>query len=152
MLIAVIVVVGVFATSQLVFGERIVDPFSELAVLGPNMKIGDYPAEVFEDEPFTLHLYVGNQEGQVKYYSVLVKVGDASSTINASVFMDVPVLERFDSVLLSGENWTQPVSLSINEPATNLRLTFELWVLEETLQYDGRFCQIWMNVTKRPDF
>lgn len=150
MIIAVIVVVGVFATSQLIFGERVVDPFSELAVLGPNMKIGDYPTEVFEDEPFNLYLYVGNQEGEVKYYSVLVKLGSASSTINASTFMDAPVLERFDLVLLSGENWTQPVSLNIDKPTTNLRLTFELWVLDETLLYDGRFCQIWMNVTERP--
>ncbi len=145
-----IVVVGVFATSQLVFDERIVDPFSELAVLGPNMKIGDYPTEVFENEPFDLYLYVGNQEGRIMYYTILVKLGDASSTINASTFMNAPVLERFDLVLMNGANWTQPVSLSIDKPSTNLRLTFELWILDETLQYDGRFCQIWMNVTKRP--
>ncbi len=147
-----IIVVGVVCTSQLIFGERVVTPFSELAVLGPNMKIGDYPTEVIEDEPFTLYLYVGNQEDQVKYYSVLVKLGNPSLTINASTFMDAPVLEQFDLVLQQGENWTHPISLSIDKPVTNLRLTFELWVLDEILQYDGRFCQIWMNVTKRLTF
>jgi len=42
----------------------LVEPFSELGLLGPDGKIGDYPREVEAGAPFSLNVYVGNHEGK----------------------------------------------------------------------------------------
>lgn len=148
----VIVVVGVFTLSQAVFGDRVVEAFSELAVLGPDMKIGDYPREVLVGEAFHLYLYVGNHEGKTTYYSVKVKLGDQSTSINETTSMEAPVIAGYHRVLMTGENWTRPVTLSIDEAGTSLRLVFELWVYDDALErfrYHGRWNQLWMNITQR---
>ncbi|MCP8309502.1 MAG: DUF1616 domain-containing protein, partial [archaeon] len=77
--LAVIVVIGAFSVSQAFLAGRVVEPFSELAVLGQNQKIGDYPKSLMVSENFTLYLYVGNHEGKVMYYRVYVKLGNLSS-------------------------------------------------------------------------
>ncbi len=41
--LAIILAVGVLLVLQPLYVGRTVEPFSELAVLGPNQKIGDYP-------------------------------------------------------------------------------------------------------------
>jgi len=149
--LTVLVVVGVFAGFQTFFTGRVVEPFSELGVLGPKMKIGDYPRELIAGEPFSLYLYVGNHEGRVMYYAVLVKLGNGTTSISAEESMDVPVFARHEVVLQDGKNWTRPVTLSIEEPGVNHRLVFELWVYIEGVrdfEYHGRWCQLWLNVTK----
>ncbi|MCP8306169.1 MAG: DUF1616 domain-containing protein, partial [archaeon] len=86
--LAVIVVIGIFSVSQAFLAGGVVEPFSELAVLGPNQKIGDYPKNLTAGENFTLYLYVGNHEGKVMYYRVYVKLGDRSSIINETTPLD----------------------------------------------------------------
>jgi len=149
--LAVLVIVGVFAGSQTFFAGRVVESFSELGVLGPKMKIGDYPRELIVDESFTLYLYVGNHEGRVMYYALLVKLGDRTTSISDGEPMDVSVFARYEIVLLDGKNWTRPVTLSVEEPGVNYRLVFELWTYNEGVRdfvYHGRWCQLWLNVTK----
>jgi len=146
-----LVVIGVFACSQTFFAARVVEPFSELGLLGPKMKIGDYPRELIVRESFTLYLYVGNHEGRVMYYAVLVKLGNRTTSISDEEPMDVPVFARYEVVLLDGKNWTRPVTLSVEEPGVNYRLVFELWTYNEGVhdfKYHGRWCQLWLNVTK----
>lgn len=150
-ILAVLVVVGVFAGSQTLFASRVVEPFSELGVLGSEVKIGDYPRELIVKEPFTLYLYVGNREGRVMYYAVLVKLGNKTTSISDEEPMDVPAFARYEVVLLDGKNWTKPVTLSVEEPGVNYRLVFELWTYNEGVrdfEYHGRWCQLWLNVTK----
>lgn len=150
-ILAVLVVAGAFACSQAFLANRAVEPFSELGILGPNMKIGDYPRELVAGEPFTLYLYVGNHEGRVMYYAILAKLGNKTTPINSSEPMDAPVLARYEVVLLNGRNWTRPITLSIGEPGVNYRLVFELWAYDEHIhnfKYTGRWCQLWLNVTR----
>lgn len=149
--LAIIVVIGTFSISQSLFGERVVEPFSEIAVLGPKMKIGDYPKSVSVGEQFTLYAYISNHEGKVMYYSVLVKVGNKSTPINQTKPMDAPIIARFDRVLMNGENYTRMLTLSIDKEGVNQRLVFELWVYDDELgklRYHGRWTQLWINVTK----
>ena len=149
-ILAVIVVIGVFAASQSFFAGRVMEPFSELAVLGPEMKIRGYPKEVAAEETFTLHLYVGNHEGKVLYYAVLMKLGNKTTSISGEEPMDAPVLSRYEVVLLHGGNWTRPITLSVEEPGMNYRLVFELWIYDETVhsfRYHARWIQLWLNVT-----
>ena len=149
--LAVVVIAGVFSVSQ-AFPVSRVEPFSVLAVLGPKMKLGDYPREVIAGEPFTLYLYVGNHEGKTVYYSVMVKLGDGSTPVNETTPMQLPDIMRFDRVLMNGENWTRAVNISIDRLGVGLRLVFELWIYDEAannMRYHGVWSQLWMNVTRR---
>ena len=46
-LLAIIIIAGTLSISQPYFTDRTTESFSELAILGPNMKIADYPKELF---------------------------------------------------------------------------------------------------------
>ncbi|MHA1582085.1 MAG: DUF1616 domain-containing protein, partial [Candidatus Baldrarchaeia archaeon] len=76
--LAILVIVCVFAMSQMFYAGRVVEPFSQLAVLGPDKKLGGYPSEVRAGEKFKLYMYVGNQMGRVMYYIVYIKLGNRS--------------------------------------------------------------------------
>lgn len=149
--LAVLIVVGVFPGFQTFFAGRVDEPFSEFGVLGPEVKIGGYPRELIVEEPFTLYLYVGNHEGRVMYYVVLVKLGNRTTMISDEEPMDIQAFTRYEVVLLTEKNWTRPVTLSIEEPGVNYRLVFELWTYNEGIrdfEYHRRWCQLWLNVTK----
>lgn len=148
---AVVVIVGIFSVSQ-AFPVSRVEPFSVLAVLGPKMKLGDYPREVAVGEPFTLYLFVGNHEGKTIYYSVMVKLGDRSTPVNETTPMQLSAIMKFDRVLMNGENWTRPINISISKVGDGLRLVFELWIYDEAAnntRYHGVWSQLWINVTRR---
>lgn len=150
-ILVVLVVVGVFAGSQTIFAGRVVEPFSELGVLGPKMKIGDYPKEVIAGENFSLYLYVGNHEGKVMYYAVLVKLGNATTLISTEEPLEVAEMARYEIMLLDGKNCTKPFTLSLAEAGVNYRLVFELWAYDEGVhdfEYQRRWCQLWLNATK----
>ena len=149
--LAILVVVGVFAVAQVFFAGRVVEPFSELGILGPYMKIGDYPREVHVGEKFKLYVYVGNHMGRVMYYVVYVKLGNQSVPLNFTYPYPAPVIARFERILLHNESWIFPIYLAINETGINYRLVFELWIYNETTvseQFHQRTCQLWLNVTE----
>jgi len=146
-------VAGVFAVAQLVASGRVVEPFSALGLLGPKMKIGDYPKNVLVNQTINLYLFVDNHEGRVMYYVIYAKLGNRSTVINENVSADAPILDAYEVVLPHGENATIPVSLRIMKPYTNARLIFEMWVYDPEdgkLRYHGRWVQLWINVTAPP--
>ena len=147
--VGVIVLIAVFNVSGYYLANRNVEPFSELGILGPNQKIADYPTSVFTGQNFTLYLYVGNHEGHVSYYQVLVKLGNRSNAnINAS--LSVQPITSYSMILLDNQTYLQPITLSLNHNGTNVRLVFELWVFEtnsSTFAFDNRINQIFLNVT-----
>lgn len=146
--LAVALVAGVLAASQTLQSGRVVEPFSEIGLLGSGLKIGDYPKNVLVNETFRLYLYIGNHEGRVMYYTILVKLGDGSTLINETTHAEAPVIDMYEAILPQGHNTTIPVDLRLPKPATNARLIFELWRLDEGgLRYHGRWLQLWMNVT-----
>jgi len=152
-LAAVIIVSSVIAVVQVFNAGRVVEPFSELGLLGPGGKIGDYPKEVVAGLPFTLNIYVGNHEGKTAYYKALVKVGDSSSLINESTPLPAEPIMEVRAFLRHNSSQTFPVSITLYEPATRLRLVFEMWVFNETVRafaYHGRWNQLWLNVTGAP--
>lgn len=147
---AIIIVALVFAVSQMFLAERIVEPFSEIGLLGPKKKIGDYPREVIVGEPIKLYLYLGNHEGKVMYYVILVKLGNRSTFVNSTIPADAPVIDVYERILAHNETCLIPVILRINRTGINLRLIFEMWIYDENLElkYHGRWLQLWINVTK----
>jgi len=141
---------GAVAVYPILAEGRIVEPFSELGILGPNMKIGDYPRELAVGEEFDLFLYVGNHEGRVQYYRVLVKLGDRSVNVSDTTPLDAPVVAQYDVVLPNESNSTVPITLSVGRAGLNQRLVFELDrydVGSGGFVYHQRWNQLWLNVT-----
>jgi uncharacterized membrane protein len=139
---------GAVAVYPILAESRVVEPFSELGVLGPNMKIGDYPREVAVGERFNLYLYVGNHEGRAQYYRVLVKLGDRGMNVSDTTPLDAPVVASWDFVLPNESNSTLPITLSVGRAGLNQRLVFELWRHGGSgFVYHQRWNQLWMNVT-----
>ncbi|MBC7121088.1 MAG: DUF1616 domain-containing protein [Candidatus Methanosuratus sp.] len=146
--LAIIAVIGVAAVSQAIVAERVVEPFSALGTLGPNMKLDDYPKTVLVNETFRLYLYVENQEGRVMFYELRVKLGNNSTVINETVPADLPVLKSYYVILPHGANETIPADISIAAPATDVKLIIEMWVhASNGTYYNGRWNHFWMNVT-----
>lgn len=149
--LAVIVVLGVFGVSQTIFAGRVMDPFSELAVLGPEKEIGNYPRTVVAGESFRLYIYVGNHEGHVIYYRVLVKLGDQASNVSDTQPLDASPLASYEFIIQHGGNRTRAVTLSLDTAGSNQRLVFELHAYSTksgSFKYHGHWCQLWLNVTQ----
>jgi len=147
-IIASVVLVGaIFAISQAVWAGRVVETFSELGVLGPSMRIGDYPREVVAGDTFKLYIYVGNHMGRPMLYTVYIKLGNESTPVDPA---PVEPMMCFTHVLLHNETWIFPVNITLTEPGLNYRLLFELWAYSpevDRVEYLGLWCQLWINVT-----
>lgn len=150
--VALAVILGMAALPflQVYSTPRTSEAFSELGVLGPQMRLADYPRSVFVDQNFTLFILVINHEGRVVYYRVYVKVGDQSSVINDKNSLSVPPIASYERILVNNGTWIQPSELRITKPGANTRLVFELWIYDLTLndfQYSGLWNQLLLNVT-----
>jgi uncharacterized membrane protein len=147
LILGVTIIIAFFAASQVFFGQRVAEPFSELGILGPAMKLGDYPTEVVAGENITLYAYVGNQMGRPIYYIVMVKLGDNTTSVNPAT---IQPNQQFEKIISNNETWTFPVTTKLTKTGLNQRIIFELWNYNETLnqnQYDQRWGQVWLNVT-----
>ncbi len=148
--LAIIVSMMFITIYPILSANKVVEPFSELAILGPNGKLGDYPKNIIVGNSFKLFIYVGNQEENAQYYEVRAKLDDKSMNTSASKPLNTSVIAYYDFVLPKGGNETIPVSLSIPRTGQNLRLVFELWRFSPEAGdfiYDQRWNQLWMNVT-----
>jgi uncharacterized membrane protein len=129
---------------------RAVEPFSELGVLGPYGKLGDYPRELVVGQEISLFLYVGNHEGRSEYYQVVAKLGDKITNVSDTSPLDRPSVKSWDTILENESNTTIPINISISEAGLNRRLIFELWKYDSsshTFIYYQRWSQLWLNVT-----
>ncbi|MCX8188624.1 MAG: DUF1616 domain-containing protein [Nitrososphaeria archaeon] len=150
---AIIVVVSVFAVVQAISAGRVVEPFSELGLLGANKKIADYPREVVVGSPFLLHSYIGNHEGKTMFYKIMIKIGNRTSLVNETIPLATSPLMIVYTVLQHNSSTIIPLNITLYSPGENLRLVFEMWIYNETSQsfaYYGRWNQLWLNVTKPP--
>lgn len=146
-ILAVMVVASVFSVSQLMLANRVVEPFSELGILGEKMKIGDYPETLHIGEKAKLYIYIGNHMGKPMYYVVQVKIGDKNTPINPS---PIPPVRTFEKILLHNQTYIFPLEISINETGLNKRIIVELWAYNTTtnqIEYTKLWGQIWVNVT-----
>jgi uncharacterized membrane protein len=147
-IIGFMVVVAVYPI--LAESRGVVEPFSELGILGPSMKLGDYPREVTMGQNLNLYIYVGNHEGNVEYYKVLAKIGDGNSNLTDTTALEAPLLASWDIILPNEGNSTIPIKLSIPTAGQNQRLVFELHRYDSSSSsfvYHQRWTQLWMNVT-----
>ena len=130
----------------------VVEPFSELGILGPNMRLGDYPKEIGVGQNLKLFIYLGNHEGGVNYYRVYAKLGDANSTVSDSIATDAPIIASWDIILPNGGNNTIPTNFSIPTAGPNQRIIFEQHIYDSesgNFVYHNRWTQLWMNVYRQ---
>ena len=150
-IIATLLGYAVLTAAPIILGDRIVEPFSELGVLGPNMKLGDYPRQVEVGEVMGLYLYLGNHEGAPTFYQVQVKLGDRSMNVSDTDPYPGVIVRSVERVLENESNYTRPITISLGEPGLNRRIVFELnkYDLEQRrFVYGGIWAQLWLNVTE----
>jgi uncharacterized membrane protein len=148
--LAVVTILAVFAAVSPLL-PRSGEPFSELGILGPSQKIGGYPSTAAVGQQFLLYTYVGNHEGRVSYYQVMVKAGNQSTVISNSTSASAPLLLTRYLVLSDNSSTTFPVTLSMPQAGLNRRLIFELWMFNSTtsqFSYTGLWNQLFINVTR----
>lgn len=142
---------GILTAAPVIIGDRVVEPFSELGILGPNMKLGDYPREIPSGENIDLYLYLGNHEGTIIYYRVHVKLGDQSTNVSDTMPYQGEILSTYERVLDDENNCTIPISISLIETGINKRVVFELYEYKSEIrefEYEGNWVQLWVNVTE----
>jgi uncharacterized membrane protein len=149
-LMIIVLAYGVLTVAPVILGDRVVEPFSELGLLGPEMKLGDYPRDIVLGESVDLFLYLGNHEGDLMYYRVYVKQGDQLMNVSDTEPYPGVVLSQYDYVLGDEFNTTMPISVMYRDPGVNQRMVFELYKYypeANVFRYDGIWVQLWMNVT-----
>jgi len=147
--LALVTILGVFVAIQPMIPSNN-ERFSELGVLGPNQTIANYPTHLTSGQSFLLYGYIGNHEGSVYDYQMMIKLGNQTTPVSNSTASDAPVLATFYHVLDDNQSWTFPIHLSISKTGTNLKLIFELWAFNtttSTFQYTGLWNQLYVNVT-----
>lgn len=148
--IIILLTTAAIASYPLLEEGRIIEPFSELGVLGPNMKLGDYPKELVVSKEFNLYLYIGNHEGTSGYFRVVAKIGDQTQNVSDTTPLDQEAAASWETILENESNITIPIKMSISQPGQNKRLVFELWrynTTAHTFTYHQRWIQLWLNVT-----
>jgi hypothetical protein len=149
-ILGIILIISVFVAAQYFLAGNTGETFSELGILGSNMKLGDYPKEVVAGDSVNLYVYVGNQMGKPVYYNVMIKIGDNDTSVNPAPLE--PTME-LDRILLQNENWTSPANIKLTQAGLNQRIIFELWTYNETtnnIDYSQIWGQVWLNVTAPP--
>lgn len=131
------------------FSHRVVEPFSELGVLGPDGKLAGYPHQISSGQEVKLTLYVGNEEGSTQYYRVDVKNGDQNHNVSDVTPLQASVIASYELVLPNGDNSTTPISFSLADAGQNRRVVFELYRYDvDSNQFKYQiWTQLWMNVT-----
>ena len=148
--LVLVTVLAVFAAIQPILPAN-GEPFSELGVLGPSETIGGYPTSVVVGHPFLLYGYIGNHEGTLSYYQLLVKFGNKTTQISNSTYAQAPVIFTYSHVLDNNQSTTFPLTLTLRNQGTNVRLIFELWsydLMASSYAYTGLWNQLWLNVTR----
>ena len=147
LILGLTIIIAFFAASQFVLPKGTSEQFSELGILGPNMKLGDYPSEIVAGDTVNLNVYVGNQMGKPMYYIVMIKLGDNETAVDPA---PIAPIQQFTSVIPNNGTWIFPVNVTLTHAGINQRTIFELWTYNETLnqnQYNERWGQVWLNVT-----
>ncbi|MEM2297768.1 MAG: hypothetical protein QXH10_10145 [Ignisphaera sp.] len=126
-----VILVGTFSQHHSSSWLAELETFSKLDVLGPRMKIGDYPKTVVVGEEFKLYSYAGNHMDKPMYHVVLIKLGNTSKSVDP---MSAEPFIRIDLILLHGENRTIPIDIALTEPDINKGLVFKLWIYNSTVE------------------
>ncbi|MGC9171035.1 MAG: DUF1616 domain-containing protein, partial [Thermoproteus sp.] len=145
--VAAVAVVLLAFVAALELRPAVAEPFSAIGLLGPGGKIGGYPSEVSAGQPIRLYIFLYNHMGRPVWYVVEVKVDNGT----VPPPLPSPPVLTIQRLLLEGQNWTAPLTISFNRTG-RWRLVAELWEVypNGTTAYTGQYVQLWLNVTGAP--
>lgn len=113
-------------------GER----FTEFYVLGPSRHADGYRAKVTVGEPVALILGLSNREHEDVRYQVVKDVNGQRTEEIAQI------------QLAHEEDWEQPLTFSLDQPAVNQQVSFLLY--REGQEQPYRSLHLWITVTAPP--
>jgi hypothetical protein len=145
--LGITIIIAFIAASPFFLPKGTGEQFSELGILGSNMKLGDYPSNIVAGDTIHLYVYVGNQMNQPMYYTIQVKLGNNQTNVDPAPTTPV---QQFTQIVPKNGTWVFPLNMTLTQPGQNQRIIFELWTYNQTLnqnQYDNRWTQVWLNVT-----
>ncbi len=160
--IALLVIIAIM---QPVISSYDYSGFSELAVLGPNQNLGDYPRQLCSSseqasgacftccvaaQPFILYGYIENHEGYTQLYQFEIKLGNKSTQISNTTAANAPIIFTNSTLVPNNQSTMFPIVLSLTSIGNNQRLIFELWIYntrQTAFVYTGVWNEIWVNVT-----
>jgi hypothetical protein len=149
--LAVVLAVTIVASvlgAALILRPEVVEPFTAIALLNEECKMGDYPRYAAEGSNLTLCIYVYNHVGKPVYYMVVYKLGSAETLPTNTTPSPQKPLASWRGVLSHGENTTFLVEVPVRAPspgAVNATLIFELWIYDTSTSswsYTGRWVHL----------
>lgn len=151
-ILALVIVASVFTLAQAITAGRVAEPFSAIGLLGPKMKIGDYPTNVILGDRIKLYVYIGNHMGYPVWYIVYAKLGNKTTFINSTVPAKLTPIWSYQILLNHNTNTTIPVTLVMNKTGVNLKLIFELWYIDPETGQQKYYAwnHLYLNVTAPP--
>jgi uncharacterized membrane protein len=148
--LVLLTIILVFAALQpIVFLFTNTQANSQLGILGPNKTISGYPTNIVANQSFLLYGYLVNQEGNARYYNILVKLGNQDTPVSNTTYANAPVITEYYHALDNNQTYVFPMNLTISQTGIQERLIFELWIYEpssSSWSYTGVFDQLWLNV------
>lgn len=126
------ILVSLFTLVYVIVTPKQGEKFTEFYLLGPKGKAADYPREVIPGTPINLIVGIVNHEYSDANYTLKVQVRN-------STFLERKIM------LHDNETWEQPVSFTINNTGTNLKLEFLLF--REGMEAPYRETHLWVNST-----
>jgi hypothetical protein len=123
---------------------------SSIAVLNEDGRASPLPTNILVNESVTYILEIENYEGRLQYFVILTKIGEFNTTWDQGTPAPFAVIERFDQLISNNEKQFQNVQYIFNETQTNIRLIWELWIINDStgdLDFTGKWIYLPLNVT-----
>ncbi len=123
--------------------------YTEMAILGPTGKIGEYTHQVQIGEDLTFNIYLENHEKNTKLYKIKIKLVENSSLGNTLPPFDVNTMSSYLIILEDDTNTTYPINIVIDQPFSG-KLVAELYMFDvrnNSYLYHDMWVAIWMKTT-----
>lgn len=153
---AVIVAISIVASAigiAMILRPDTPEPFSTIALLNENCKLGDLPKTTTVNTSLRLCIFISNYMGKPVFYKVIYRIGDRTNIPSRESPSTAPVYNEWLIVLNNKANATIPVDVMvIADPPLprNVSLIFELWrfdVSASTWIYTGLWVHHFITVT-----
>lgn len=153
--IAITIVGSAIGVAQIVRPD-IVEPFTALGLLNPELKIGDYPKHIYPGQNITLGIFIYNHRPYPILAQIRYKIGTNNTIPTSTAPSPEPTIKVFEFLVGVKENITQrivvsiPMSIPISGKAA---LIFELWVYDidrNEWVYTGIWNHLYVEVIEVP--
>jgi hypothetical protein len=97
------------------------EQFSELYLLGPDLKAENYPSNIVADQNYSVNVVVGNHMGSSAYYTIYVKFKNQTDTLpNTTTATPSPLqpLYEYRFSIPDGQSCVNPVVFSVSGSST----------------------------------